>query len=101
MDYYSLGYCIVHSHCDWVLDFDNEHQEVDSEMLVAGASLRPDTNGRVVGLHASDTDFLATLLVGLKDILHLQISMVQSTQLNHIPWSDLSSLRVLELTMTP
>ena len=52
MDYYSLGYCIVHSHCDWVLDFDNEHQEEDSEMLVAGASLRPDTSGRVVGLHA-------------------------------------------------
>ena len=53
MDYYSLGYCIVHSQCDWVLDFkynDHQkefeldgHQKEDSEMLVAGASLRPDT----------------------------------------------------------
>ena len=96
MDYYSLGYCIVHSNCNWVLDFNI--QKEDSEMLVAGASLRPDTNGRVVGLHAIDTDFLATLLVGLKDILHLhELSVFLSTPLNHIPWSDLSSLRVLEL----
>ena len=57
-------------------------------MLVAGASLRPGTSGRVVGLHSYDTDFLATLLVGLKDILHLhEISMVGSNQLNHILWS--------------
>ena len=99
MDYYSLGYCIVHSHCDWVLDFGlGGHRKEDSEMLVAGASLRPDTSGRVVGLHASDADFLATLLVGLKDILHLhELSVFLSTPLNHIPWSDLSSLRVLEL----
>ena len=103
MDYYSLGYCVVHSQCDWVLDFEfDDHHKEDSEMLVAGASLRPDTSGRVVGLHASDTDidetFLATLLVGLKDILHLhELSVVPSTKFNHIPWSDLSSLRVLEL----
>ena len=95
MDYYSLGYCIVHSQCDWVLDF--KIQKEDSEMLVAGASLRPDTSGRVVGLHTYHTDFLATLLVGLKDILHLhELSLVQPTQLNHLLWSDLSSLRVLE-----
>ena len=98
MDYYSLGYCIVHSNCDWVLDFYNEYQGEDSEMLMAGASLRPDTNGRVVGLHGSDTDFLATMCVGLKNILHLhELSRVPSTQFNHIPWSDLSSLQVLEL----
>ena len=98
MDYYSLGYCVVHSNCDWVLDFDYiEHQE-NSEMLVAGASLRPDTSGRVVGLHAYNTDFPTTLLVGLKNILHLhELSQVSSTLLNHIPLSDLSSLRVLRL----
>ena len=106
MDYYSLGYCVVHSQCDWVLRLNFDKIE-DSEMLVAGASHRPDTNGRVVGLHTFSIDndhdgelpgFLATLLVGLKDILHLhELSMVPSTQLNHIPWSDLSSLRVLGL----
>ena len=97
MDYYSLGYCVVHSHCNWVLNFDYiEHQE-DSEMLVAGASLRPDTSGRVVGLYTYDTDFLATMCVGLKH-LH-ELSQVSSTQLNHIPWSDLSSLRVLGLSI--
>ena len=107
MDYYSLGYCVVHNNCDWVLDFecDDQHLEEELEMLVAGASLRPDTSGRVVGLHGFDTfhiddkpGFHATLLVGLKDILHLhELSQVSSTQLNHIPWSDLSSLRVLRL----
>ena len=97
MDYYSLGYCVVHSQCDWVLNFEFDGE--DSEMLVAGANLRPDTSGRVVGLHASDTEtFLATMCVGLKNILHLhELSQVSSTLLNHIPWSDLSSLRVLEL----
>ena len=102
MDYYSLGYCIVHSHCDWVLIFDYiDHEEEDSEMLVAGASLRPDTSGRVVGLLGSayTTDFIATLLVGLKNILHLHELSVMA-QLNHIPWSDLSSLRVLELRIS-
>ena len=99
MDYYSLGYCIVHCNCDWVLYFQyNDHHKEDSEMLVAGASLRPDTSGRVVGLHSIDNDFLATLLVGLKDILHLhELSVFLHTQLNHIPWSDLSLLRVLVL----
>ena len=100
MDYYSLGYCIVHSHCDWVLYFQDNEQQEDSDMLVAGASLRPDTSGRVVGLHFIDTNVLATLLVGLKDILHLhELSVIPSTQLNHIPWSDLSSLRVLRLVI--
>ena len=106
MDYYSLGYCVVHSNCDCVLDFEcDDHHKEDSEMFVAGTSLRPDTSGRVVGLHASDTidtsdrpGFIATVCVGLKDILYLhELSGVPSTQLNHIPWSDLSSLRVLGL----
>ena len=101
MDYYSLGYCVVHSNCDWVLEFQlGGHQKEDSEMLVAGASLRPDISGRVVGLHAINADFLATLLVGLKDILHLhELFVVPSTLLNHIPWCDLSSLRVLRLSI--
>ena len=93
MDYYSLGYCVVHSNCDWVLNVNiHEHHE---EMLVAGASFRSDTSGRVVGLHGfSKSGFLATVCVGLKDILQLhELSvMVPPTQLNHIPWSDLSSL---------
>ena len=98
MDYYSLGYCVVHSHCDWDLYFQYNEQQEDSDMLVAGASLRPDTSGRVVGLHTSDTDFLATMCVELMDILHLHVLTVfSSTLLDHIPWSDLSSLRVLRL----
>ncbi|CAI8047799.1 NACHT, LRR and PYD domains-containing protein 3, partial [Geodia barretti] len=51
MDYYSLGYCIAHSECQWVLDMCELHT-LDREMieiLVNGAELRSDTCGRVVG----------------------------------------------------
>ena len=51
LDYYSLGYCIVHSHSQWVLTMqDNEIGEEEVRMLVAGARTRDDTSARVVGL---------------------------------------------------
>ena len=108
MDYYSLGYCIAHSQCQWVLDM-TRVETIDEEMLVAGASLRSDTSGRVVGIRSVydevgelipiDVD-ITTIFVGLKNILHLhEISLGLSEQCSDISWPDLSSLRVLKLAI--
>ena len=108
MDYYSLGYCIAHSQCQWMLDM-TEVKTIDEEMLVAGASLRSDTSGRVVGIRSVYDEHLQVIItnvditnifVGLKDILHLnEISLRLSVQCSDIPWPDLSSLRVLMLAI--
>ena len=39
-DYYSLGYCIVHSKCSWVLDLSSLDDEEEARMLVAGAAVK-------------------------------------------------------------
>ena len=49
MDYYSLGYCIVHSQCQWMLDLTFITKE-KAEMLVAGTSDGPIGRSRVIGL---------------------------------------------------
>ena len=52
LDYYSLGYCISHSQCRWVLKRENEALcNNEWEMLDAGAAgSRDGLNGRIVGL---------------------------------------------------
>ena len=109
MDYYSLGYCIAHSQCQWMLDM-SDVETIDEEMLVAGASLRSETSGRVVGIRtvydedgepsSPDVD-ISNIFNGLKNILHLhELSLRLSIQCSDIPWPDLSSLRVLKLAIS-
>ena len=96
MDYYSLGYCIVHSQCQWLLDLKSITKE-KAEMLVAGASDGPIGSSRVVVLEL-DSHF-AVILDGLKkNVLNLQeLSLSITERKCNILWSDLSSLRVLEI----
>ena len=50
LDYYSVGYCISHSQCQWVLGLLKEGiDETGAKMLAAGAATRTGS-GRVVGL---------------------------------------------------
>ena len=102
MDYYSLGYCIGHSECQWVLDLcavtlDREMIEI----LVSGANLRSDTCGKVVGFKGADRTTLfeaAELFIQLKSILHLhELYLPLSVPCSDFPWPDLSSLRILTL----
>ena len=46
LDYYSLGYCITHSQCQWMLTVFSEIGEEEVRMLVAGARTRQETSGR-------------------------------------------------------
>ena len=50
LDYYSLGYCISHSQCQWVLQMQKEIGEAEVKMLLAGACSRSTPSNRVVGL---------------------------------------------------
>ena len=45
LDYYSLGYCIAHSQCQWLLGLVVIGEE-EVRMLVAGANTRQETSGR-------------------------------------------------------
>ena len=103
MDYYSLGYCIGHSECHWVLDL-YAVKTLDREMieiLVSGANLSSDTWGKVVGFIGADGTTLfetAELFIKLKSILHLhELYLPLSVPCSDFPWPDLSSLRILTL----
>ena len=47
---YSLGYCIAHSQCQWVLTVSDEIGEEEVRILVSGASNKQETSARVVVL---------------------------------------------------
>ena len=112
LSYYSLGYCIAHSQCQWVLSLDGEDiGEEKVRMLVGGASTRQEARGRVVGLRGGwDDDFdrykplsmsaegLNMLFTQWKSILHFhELHMDLPVPCDGIPWPDLSGLRVLTL----
>ena len=111
LDYYSLGYCIAHSKCQWVLSLDGDIGEEEVRMLIAGASTRQEASGRVVGLRGVwDDDFdhymplsisaegLNMLFTQWKSVLHLHdLHLYLPEPCDVIPWPDLSGLRVLNL----
>ena len=96
MDYYSLGYCIVHSQCEWLLDLKSIAKE-KAEMLVAGASDGPIAMAKVIGLHLNS--HFGVLLEGLKDVLNLkELSLLITEKYSNIPWTTyFFSLKVLKI----
>ena len=85
MDYYSLGYCIVHSQCQWMLNLRSIAKE-KAEMLVAGASDGPIGRSRVIKLNLNS--HFGVLLEGLKDVLNLQeLSLLMTEKYSSIPWT--------------
>ena len=115
LDYYSLGYCISHSQCQWVLGLEKKIGETEVRMLAAGAGTRSEPSGRVIELKRKQTErsksqmneksllslsgkCLSMLFTEWKSILCLhQLSLELSVSCNRITWPDLSELRVLEL----
>ena len=67
LDYYSLGYCIAHSQCQWVLSLDGEVGEEEVRMLLAGGSTIQETRGRVVGLRGARSKLLSISARALGD----------------------------------
>ena len=117
LDYYSLGYCIHHSHSHWVLTIqDDEIEEEDVRMLVAGVNTRLDTSARVVGLRSDErnkndgggywplsisTEALNVLFIEMKNVIPLQeLHLELPAECCSITWPDLSGLRVLYLAIS-
>ena len=99
VDYYSLGYCIAHSKCQWVLSLGTGEEEV--EMLVAGVFTKPQSVCRVVGITWDIHNLagpLSMLFSGLKTNLR-QLSLRLPAPCDEITWPDLSKLQVLSLVV--
>ena len=105
LDYYSLGYCIAHSKCQWMLSLHGEVGEEGARMLVAGASTIQETRGRVGLRGVGDFKLLLMSAKGLnmlftqwKSVLHLhELHLVLPVPCDGITWPDLSGLRELTL----
>ena len=99
LDYYSVGYCIAHSHSNWSLTFEGSPEENKVRMLVSGAETG-DIQQSCVALKTSRSmttgtlHLLFTCFSGCVEELYLRISRAMSMSL-----SDLSALRILELSM--
>ena len=114
LDYYSLGYCISHSQCQWMLRL-GKGEELSGEevkMLIAGAKTEREPSSKVVGLTGHldqgkdlglsiSPSSLNVLFDGWRSFLHLhQLSLKLKGLLNYVKWPDLSALRVLKLETT-
>ena len=103
LDYYSLGYCIAHSKCQWLLSLNEYISEEEVRMLMAGASTRQETRGKVVGLRGVNpyklsAEGLNMLFTQWKSLLHhYELHMELQATLDNIRWPDFSGLRVLNL----
>ena len=114
LDYYSLGYCIHHSHSHWVLTIQEYGIEEEGvRMLVAGVNTRCDSSSRVVGLRgvqedeedngclSISTEALNLLFIEMKNVIHLQeLHLELPAECCSITWPDLSGLRVLHVTIS-
>ena len=106
MDYYYLGYCIVHSHSQWVLSW--EIKEIDEErvkMLTSEAGTQTRTCSKVVALRSIgfslSTKCLTMLFTKWKYVLYLrELSVSLNVAYDKIPWPDLSQLKLLSVVTT-
>ena len=69
LDYYSLGYCVVHSQSQWVLKLDSNIEEEEAQMMVTGALTKDNSTATVTGISMMNgkvsARVLAILLEGL------------------------------------
>ena len=50
LDYYSLGYCVVHSQSQWVLKLYSNIEEEEAQMMVTGALTKDNSTATVTGI---------------------------------------------------
>ena len=116
LDYYSLGYCVSHSQCQWVLGLGKKIGEDEVRMLAAGAATRSEPRGRVIELKRKQTErskspmnksllslsgkCLSMLFNVWKNILYLHQLSLELVKYDCISWLNLSALRVLEIAGT-
>ena len=103
MDYYSLGYCISHSQCQWVLELGSKMELTKERIKLLADGARDVTGvGKVVELgdevlsHLNE-DKLSLLYTEWKHILCIQRLIVKENP--STVWPDLSQLEVLVVSL--
>ena len=129
LDYYSLGYCVVHSSSPWILLFDpkqfntceeNSKQKEDNlSMLLAGASIKETDKSEIIALAGTEgynnPCGRSPLILSLEDLqrlfnsnilkemkpkeLWLDVRVGKSSDSNDIKWPNLSQLQTFHLVM--
>ena len=114
LDYYSLGYCISNSQCQWVLRLGKDISKDEVSMLATGTDTGKKSSGKVVELKRKWKDHsnfqmkkphlslsgitLSMLFKAWKGLLCLhQLSLEMPSSCDCIEWPELSQLRVLNL----
>ena len=97
LEYYSVGYCIAHSHSKWSLTFDEDTEEEKLRMLVNGAKIG-DGDYRVAVKTTSMTSQNMNILVNgfsshVEELYYLKIP----DNGNSLSLPPLSTLHILEL----
>ena len=96
LEYYSVGYCIAHSHSKWSLTFDEDTEEEKLHMLVNGAKTGDGDYSVAVKTTPMIPENMNVLVNGLSpcvDKLHLKIP----DNGNSLSLPPLSTLHILEL----
>ena len=101
MDYYSLGYCISHSHCQWVLQLESK-MELTKERIKLLADGARDVIGESKVVELGD-EVLSHLNENKLTLLYTEwknILCIQRLNIKEIPtlWPDLSRLEVLKVS---
>ena len=98
LEYYSVGYCIAHSHSKWTLTFDEDTEEEKVSMLLKGADTGDLQQCRIIAVRtkksmsSENLNPLLTMFSGCVEELYLRV--MTSLSLPH-----LSALRILELSL--
>ena len=111
-DYFSLGYCIAHSQCCWVLSIADMIGEEEVKMFLAGINTKQEISARVVAMRGDEindledmNDLLSVSAEGLnmlfsaKNIMSdlQELSLYPPVECCSIVWPNLSKLKMLKL----
>ena len=98
LEYYSVGYCIAHSHSKWSLTFDGDTEEEKINMLLKGADTRDLQQCRIIAVRtmksmsSENLNLLLTRFSGCMEELYLRV-------MTPLSLPHLSALRILELSL--
>ena len=97
LEYYSVGYCIAHSHSKWLLILDGDAEKERVNMLMKGADTGGIQQCRLVlrttkPTSSENLNLLLTSFSGCVEELYLRV-------MTPLSLPDLSALRILELSL--
>ena len=104
LNFHALGYCIVHSQCQWVLSIGRAIKNEDERILLHEINVNNTCGGVIVGLRGIydiSLDGLNMLLFEAPNISLQELQVQLPADCSQISWPDLSRLHTLSLDITP